>query len=262
MQFGVRQGDAPATQQNDSGAAGGSYIKYFKDGGTTLRFLEEFDDWTKVWMHFSQSKTRDYPCIREQGDCPGCAQENPRESKASGRWIVNALNEETGYVDLYKVPYSLIEDVMRNADKFGTLLDRDYTVYKKKNDTGQTSYSLDREDKAPMDLSQYQSHMKNHQEALADAFREVWGGLPGEDGYTGDLLLQLAAPKEPTWSGDDSPPSEPAVQKDEEQREISEAELRIMDVDQLIRLYREADVPVPAFSDKDDLVTGLITALS
>ena len=231
MKFGVKQGEEPAYDPEAAGTAG-SFIKYFKDGKTTLIFLEEINQWTSVWMHFNQTKNRDYPCTDDKPTCPGHNSENEREARASRRYIVNALNVETGYVDLWKIPYSIIDDLLRQSDKFGTIKDRPYTIYRE--DKPKTTYSIDREEPMEIDRSEYTPLMKDHQEALAEAFREVWGGLPDEPEYTGGDLYSGDEPvsnggylkpldKERVrvdypQEGYVDPPSEPAAEEDEGQR--------------------------------------------
>ena len=276
MKFGIAQGVEPAYDPESSGT-GGSYIKYFKDKATTLIFLEEINTWTSVWMHFNQTKNRDYPCTDDRPTCPGHNSENEREAKASKRYIVNALNTETGYVDLYKIPYSIIDDLLRQSDKFGTIMDRPYTIYKDQVQN-KTSYSIDREDPTDVDLTEAKTQLKDHQEALAEAFREVWGGLPDEDEYTGGDLFGANEPvsnggylkpldKERVrvdypQEGYVDPPSEPAADQDEGQRELTVEQLQAMDVNQVIEVYKIAQIPVPAFKDHDDLVKKLVAALS
>jgi hypothetical protein len=276
MQFGIAQGVEPAYDPEASGPQG-SYIKYFKDKATTLMFLEEIKDWTSVWMHFNQTKNRDYPCTDDRPTCPGHNSENEREAKASKRYIANALNVETGYVDLYKIPYSIIDDLLRQSDKFGTIMDRPYTIYKDQV-ANKTSYSIDREDPTDIDLSEAKTQLKDHQEALAEAFREVWGGLPDEDEYTGGDLFGSNEPvsnggylkpldKERVrvdypQEGYVDPPSEPAADQDEGQRELTVEQLQAMDVNEVIEVYKIAQIPVPAFKDHDDLVKKLVAALS
>lgn len=265
MQFGVKAGEEPAYDPETS-SVGGSYIKYFKDYSTTLRILEEINDWTSVWMHFSQGKNRDYPCTDDKPTCPGHNSENEREAKANKRYIVNALNVDTGYVDLYKIPYSIYEDFVRYSDKFGTITDRDYTVYKSK-DGNKTSYSVDREDPVELDLSQYDGLKKDHQEALQEAFREVWGALPDEDGYKGlsfdDEPISKGGYMQPIKKEEApaDPPSKPTDQDDGDQW-VSEAQLRAMTAEQVLGIFKASNIPAPAFTDKDELVDQLIAALS
>lgn len=268
MQFGVKQGVEPAWDADSSGS-GGSYIKYFKEEQTTLRFLEEIPEWTSVWMHFNNTKNRDYPCTDDKPTCPGHNSDNEREAKAAKRYIVNALDVNTGYVDLWKIPYSIIDDLLRQADRFGTIMDRDYTVIKNKVGN-KTDYSVDREEKSVMDLSEHRAQMKDHQEALENAFREVWGGLPDEEDYTGGDFGRapitksgyLTPVRDTKEDFPEHPPTEPAVQQDEDKRELTMDQLYAMDVNEIIDVYKTAEVPVPAFKDKDELVTKLVAALS
>lgn len=267
MTFGVKQGVEPAWDPDSSGTSG-SYIKYFKEEQTTLRFLEEIPEWTSVWMHFNNTKNRDYPCTDDKPTCPGHNSENEREAKAAKRYIVNAVDVSTGYVDLWKIPYSIIDDLLRQADRFGTIMDRDYTVIKSKVGV-KTDYSVDREEKSEMDLTEHRAQMKDHQEALESAFREVWGALPDEEGYLGGDFTEpisksgyLAPPRNAREDFPEHPPTEPAAQQNESQREITVEQLWAMDVNEIIDVYKTAEVPVPAFRDKDELVTKLVAALS
>lgn len=285
MKFGVRAGDAPAYNPN-SGTSGEyvRYLKYFTQKATTLRYLEEPDEWTKVFMHYNQEKKREYPCTDDFATCPGHNSAFERERSTSVRYIVNALDTETGYVDLFKIPSSIYDDFVRFRDKFGTIKDRDYTVYKSGEGKEKTSYSVDREEPFKLDLSKYK--LATHNDALEEVFREVWGGTPEEPGYRGmvyggdddftpDGYLKPVEPGEPSidlpkreqkWEDKfpADPPSEPAAQRDEEQQEveITEAELRAMTAAQVIDIYKRAGIAIPTFSDKDELVDQLISALS
>lgn len=275
MQFGVKAAVEPEYDP-DAQPSSGSFIKYFKDQKTTLRFLDEIDDWTSVWMHFSPSKNREYPCTGNKAECPGCNAENEREAKGSKRYITNALNPESGFVDLYKIPMSLKTDFDRQADRFGTIRDRDYSIFKDKVN-GKTEYSMDREEKVDLDLSQHEEYIKDHQEALSEAFREVWGALPdepdyvapdflGNDGFTRSGYLPSIKKEEtvlPKREIPVDPPTKPAAQRHEEQQEeMTEAQLRAMEFEELIEVFKRAEVPVPSFTDKNDLVDQLIAALS
>ena len=99
MRFGVKKKDAPAAS---SGGSGGSFIKYFRKGETTVRFLEPAtDEWTKYFEHYSASKQRTYPCTGERDTCPGCTSDDKREQQASCRFLVNLLDTETGVQYLF-----------------------------------------------------------------------------------------------------------------------------------------------------------------
>ena len=276
LKFGVKVADAPEVDPQENAGGGGIYIKYFKDGVTTLRIAEEHSSWTRCWMHFSQSKKIEYPCTGERETCPGHNSYDEREAKASLRFITNAINRETGYMDLYKIPSSIEGDFARQADKYGTLLDRDYEVIREKNDRG-TSYSIDRLDPEDFDFSEHTPFLRDHQEALEQAFRDVWGGLPDEDDYTGGEIFGLtpkpkkvaAAPKaETSWSdpAQAGPPpfNGPDSHRVERDQELTEAQLRAMDRKELLGIYEITGVKVPKEIKKDKaaLVSHLINELS
>lgn len=179
VQFGTQFSKEEA--ENQGGSTSGRYIKYFKNSQTTLRFLEEMEKtpgvpspWTMYWEHYSQAKQRSYPCLGRNNHCPGC-ESGDRSSK---RYLVNALSD--GYVDVWKIPSSIIDDLVRKSDRDGgTIRARDYTVYK--TGTGMnTEYGVENEDKEKIDLDAFADKMQDHQAALTEAFIEAWGVTPAE----------------------------------------------------------------------------------
>lgn len=274
--FGVKKADEP--EFTEGGTTGGSYIRYFEEGTTRIRIHEEINDWTSVWMHFNQTKNREYPCTDDRENCPGHNSENERERKASKRYIVNATvydveKGEYTYTNLYKIPYSIIDDFMRFEEKFGTLMDRDYEIIRKKGTNG-TSYSVDRCDPEDVDHAQYSQYLQDHQEALAEAFREVWGGLPDEDEYTGGSVFGLKpvstkikkAEPVKTWTDEEEPPpfKEPAPTTEEEDRVLEESDLRKMGVSEIIGIYEMLGLEIPEgmLKETDTLVDHMISSMS
>src|SRR5690242_18836978 len=100
MKFGVKASEAPKAGTSKSG---GKFINYFQKGDKTLRFLEEMNDWTIFYDHFNQAKRRSFPCTGDKKTCPGCTAENERDASASKRYLVNAVEPSTGYVNLWKI---------------------------------------------------------------------------------------------------------------------------------------------------------------
>lgn len=275
------------TNSTAEGTSGGDFIKYFGKGETTVRFLEEVGEWTKYYDHFNQEKKRSFPCTGDRDTCPGCTSEDERESRASVRFLANLYRTTTEeqYVDLYKIPVSIKADFERHSDKDGgTILARDYTVVQFRED-GSVKYSVDREDKAPIDLSEKQKHMKDHQKMLNDAYNEVWG-TPGEEAEEEEEApkakpsIKKSAPKEEKKAADkeavqawaeekgDVPPSEPAEEKSEPEQapeednvELDEDDLRNMTADEVRRFFKHTDVEAPATDNVDELVDALIEAL-
>jgi hypothetical protein len=279
MKFGVRA----AESTKSSGAGSSDYLRYFRDKETRLRFLEEMDDWTEVWMHFSPGKSRTYPCTGERESCPGCLSENEREAKAAKKYIANALQE--GYVNAWILPGSLWDDMDRHKDKGGgTILDRDFTVIKKDTEAG-IRYAVDREERDRIDLSKYDDKKRDHQQMLQDVYVEVWGGLPGEkvterepiikapirrDDPTPTARYEDKATTTKPWSdegtkGYGDPPSEPQPQSDPEaegDQELSENQLRAMSAPQIKALFIQCGLIVPETDNTDELSDQLIAALA
>lgn len=189
-------------------------------------------------------------------------------------------------MDLYKIPVSIKSDLDRYSDKDGSITMRDYTVVQFREE-GKVKYSVDREDKAPIDLSEKQKYMKDHQKMLNDAYNEVWG-TPGEEAEEEPeqeapkatvkkspeqkKAEKKAADKEAVeeWADDKGdPPSEPAAEKSEPQQdeseedvELDEDELRNMDASQVRGFFKYTSTEAPDTDDVDKLVDALIEALS
>ena len=286
MKFGVKVKDD--TSSASEGTSGGAFIKYFGKGETTVRFLEEIGEWTKFYDHFNQSKKRSYPCTGDRDTCPGCTSQDERERQASVRYLVNLYRTTTDeqYVDVYKIPVSIKADLERYSDKDGSIMLRDYTVVQFREDD-RVKYSVDREDKAPIDLSEKQKHLKDHQKMLNDAYHEVWGtpGVEEEPEEKPAPRVVRSTPKaqeEPEqkitsvqdWAEakGDIPPTEPAAQQSEPQQEepqqdaqddveLDEDDLRNMTADQVRTYFKYTSTEAPDTDDVDSLVDALIDAL-
>jgi len=270
MKFGVKAGDPKAKAARDTNSSG-DWIRYFKDGETRMRFLEEMDNWTEYWSHWNVAKSRNFPCTGDRQTCPGCTSENERESRGSKKYLVNALTD--GYVNLWMLPGSTFDDLDRYRDKSGgTIMDRDYTIVKFKKDD-RTSYSVDREERDIIDLSSYESKKKDHQKMLMDAFVEVWGAPPGGEPEEAREQPQPVREEPKSWSEtgsmsdrDGEPPfSQPQPQQDtaveEDDQEISEDQLRAMSATQIKALFTQCGLEVPDTEDTTELADQLIAAL-
>lgn len=266
MVFGAKVKDAPSAMLSGGGGEGTErWIKYFQKGETTIHFLEELDEWTVYYEHFHQSKSRAFPCTGDRKSCPGCTSENEKESRASKRYLVNALKD--GYVDLYKIPASLWDDLNRFADKDGgTIMARDFTVVRYEKDNG-VGYSIDREDKVQVDVRLHRDNMQDHQEALGAAYAQVWGGLPGDNQERAERpapsRLRSAVVEEENEEDPPSKPEQVTAQEpaQEEEVELTEEQLRAMGQDELVSLYAMCGIDLPADTSMRSLQDHLISAL-
>ena len=287
MKFGRKVSDP-----NTNTGGGGGFIKYLRDGDTTLRFLEEPTEWTEYWEHFDKNSQRSYPCTNQRDTCPGCVlktkdeeeaerdNRQPRVWGAQKRYLVNALGSN-GYVDLWKMPGSLMPSLQRYADRFGTITDREYTLSKFEAN-GRTQYDAERGDKDFIDLSPYRNKMADHEAALQKAWIEVFGAPPEETLEAAPAVSSKPTPtaesaaddKVSSWGAkaaeDDVPPSEPAGSAEAEQeidtaaeREILESDLRQMSPDEIKTLIDQAGLPPIPFEsdDSNELADYLIAQL-
>lgn len=256
MRFGVKAKDEPV---GGGRSGGGGFIKYFGKGETKVRFLEELDDWTVFYDHFDKGRGRSFPCLMDDRDnCPGCNSENKMTQRASKRYLVNVLNPETGYVDLYKVPVSCMSDLRRYADKDGgSITERFYTIVQYRDNDDQVKYSVDREEKDKTPVSRYSEQLRDHNDALEAAYYEVWGDEPDEDSPIGDAVP--AKKGKAKVAADDAPPFD--EDDDEEDIVVKESELMRMDAKQLKTLFIKAGLEPPKTKDPEKLRTRLMDEL-
>lgn len=299
VQFGTQFSKEEAEGQG--GTTSGRFIKYFSKPQTTLRFLEEMEKtpgvpspWTMYWEHYNTAKQRSYPCLGRDNHCPGCL----GGDRSSKRYLVNALSN--GYVDLWKIPASIIDDLVRKSDRDGgTIRARDYTIYK--TGTGmQTEYGVENEDKEKIDLDAYAGQMQDHQVALTQAFVEAWGVSPadyvaqqsGEDNQDPDPEKRLVSSMDAMRAEanravkakaeeDDPALAEVEAQIEElrakkaakatikraepepepEEEVITEESLRAMSAEDLIELYIRCGITPPDTQDQKQLADYLIDTL-
>lgn len=290
MRFGTKVSEAPK-----STGGKGTFIKYPKDGDNRLRCLEEIDDWTEYWEHFDKEKQRSYPCSGDRSTCKGCVEKDNDETGnvwgAQKKYLVNALDPDTGYVNLWKLPASTKDDFDRYSDRDGGITKRDYTVIKYKGSDGKVKYSVDREERDNIDLAQYAEKMKDHQVGLNEAWEEMFGPIDQQSQDPDDKPKLHAVPsevadlpvinkktsvtpeeldaarreREKAHKEDPSvPPTEPAQESDAEQESqvMSEDELRKMNATQIKALFQQCGFEAPDTDDTDVLADKLIELLS
>lgn len=203
------------TKVKDDKKSGSQFISYPKDGDNVYRFLEDSSDWTKYFEHFDADLRMSFPCPDERtyeqrksyegpSDCPKCEEKRIADLEAQKegkdysnlwgpqkRYLVNVLTSE-GYVNLVKLPASILDDLLLYETRYGTLTDREYTITKFKNRDGKVKYSVDRGDADKIDLTMYKDRMNDHEEALQRNWTE-WsqavqlGHRPGEKPLTDEV---------------------------------------------------------------------------
>lgn len=139
-------------EKSSSGGDSDAWIKYVpKDSDLTVRFLTEPDEWVKY------EEAWDDDARRGKGGSfpvPDDMQLDP-DVRVSVRYLASALNMDDDRVIPVCLPKSLMTQVVSRYDRYGTMVDRDYTLSK----TGKgldTTYLLDPEPPLARKLDKYQ----------------------------------------------------------------------------------------------------------
>lgn len=239
--------------QSEPVTGGGAYLKYFRNGDTTFRIIQEPNDWVGYWEHFNPEGFS-FPCTGDRKSCPGCTSDNQKMSKASRKIIIQVLEGE--YVNAYKFPRTLADKLANRAERLGTIRDRDYTISRFKSGD-KVEYDIEGGDKIPVDFSKL-SYL-DVEKMLQDSFNESWGDSEkaqrSRDGAAhaqmdADLKANLKAQEE-----------RPDFKSAEAANVYDEADLRAMSKSALLGVMQAEKVEVPKNSDDmsvDELVDWLL----
>lgn len=279
MAFGQKFDKASAEKSSDDVST--ASIWGFPAGSTTIRLLDDLDDWTEYWEHYDQAVKRYFPCTGEQSTCKGCT----NNMSSSHRWLANAFIVETdgkakpGYVNLFKFPKSIMTKVIRHADRKGTLLTHDYEVIRSGSGMD-TEYDLERGDESDFDFDKQEAFKLNHEETLQTVYDEYMTASANANNATVVVnnSTSVAKPKASspiTVKGEKStpsaeqvaaaeagdPPSEPQAPastdegNEEEDMILSEEQIRAMNYEEVTSLAKKAGMEVP-----EDLSTNVEVA--
>jgi hypothetical protein len=248
MQFGKRKADAPAIVEGS-----GDYLRNFKDGEVTVRFIEETDDWITFREHYTKDR-KSFPCT-ENSECPGCNDSDEDVRKASRKYATNIMLVKNEMVLPFRIPVSLAKRLFARSERNGgTITNRDYVVMK----TGKgldTEYDVEQEDKYTVDLDSLKAQAKDVQEILRITYEE---NAPVAEKIT----MERPKPKD---EAEEPLPSKPEAQSDSAETsgddiEIDEDTLYEMELTDLIDLAGKAGVEVPTDAKKSAVIRALIEA--
>lgn len=252
-----------AEQEPSRGGSGGDFIRYLKDGDTTFRIMQEPDDWTYYWEHFSPMGFS-FPCSNEE-DCYGCVSEIEKMKKANRRIAFNVIQGYNGvdYVNVYKVGTTVAEKLKNRFNRFGTVTDRDYTITRIK--TGDRyDFDLDGGPQSPVDFSKFE--MKDIEALLAQSWEDAWGSP--DLVKTNQEGTAAAVESKPVKPGGASPAKritiapQPAEEEPPfEEKVYREADLRKMDYEDLLSLVKTdvGQAPPDGLSTTDEVVDWLMS---
>ena len=265
MRFGKSAQEA--AEEPGRGGQGGDFIRYLKDGDTTLRILQEPDEWTYWWEHFDQGRNISYPCPRGANDpiedCPGCSSENEKTAKVGRKIGFNVLTSWNGteYVNAFKVGPTVADKLKNRHTRLNTITDRDYTITRYK--TTADRYDFDVEGGTPTPVNLRKEEWKDIEEMLVGAYEDAWGdgpqaqanrqGEPREAAVAAKVKRAAIAPQ-PVAVAPEEPPFEP-------EKVYAEEELRAMAVEDLLVLVKSnLALQVPdGLSTSNEVVDWLLT---
>jgi hypothetical protein len=267
MRFGKSAKEAEA--EPSRAGFSGDFIRYLKDGDTTIRILQEPNDWTYWWEHFSPAGFS-FPCANEDGnspdDCPGCSSDNEKMSKVNRKIGFNVLASWNGqeYVNAFKVGPTVADKLKNRYNRLDTITDRDYTITRYK--TGADRYDFDVEggNPSPIDLSKYE--LKDIESMLAEAYDQAWGDpSQAQANLQATATASSAAPAAPVARRATIAPQTPAVASEEppfEEKVYAEAELRAMDYEDLLMVVKRdmgGAIPPSTLTTTDAVVDWLMS---
>lgn len=267
MRFGKSADEA--AQETPRGGAGGDFIRYLKDGDTTIRILQEPDEWKYWWQHFSPAGFS-FPCPREPSDpvedCPGCSSDNEKMSKVQRQIGFNVLTSFNGqeYVNAFKVGTTVGDKLKNRYARFGTITDRDYTISKYKSSGDRWDFDIDGGTPTPVNLRK--EEWKDIEALLQASYDEAWGdpnqaaanrqatdSAAAETQAVAKVKRATIAPQQPS-AGSEEPPFEEKV--------YQEADLRAMEYEDLLVVIKRdmgGAVPPSSLATTDAVVDWLMS---
>jgi hypothetical protein len=282
MKFGKKVGEGGITTQP---AISGDWPKGLRKGETRVRFLSEIPEWEEYWEHFDET-VKFFPCTGDKNTCPGCTSPVERTAKASKRYLAPVLDPKTGKVWGLKMGIDLSNRLsLRNDRNNQTITNRDYTLIRT-GDGLETEYDVEQEEVVAIDLSVYRDAI-DPQDLLASQFAAAWPDFspngatataaPAKATRQRRTASQLTPDEErlekakaraaaPPVELPDDPPSkgsvaeaapepEPAPQpSDGETVEITEEDLRNMGRADLVKLARQAELPVTLTMSREAII--------
>jgi hypothetical protein len=118
------------------------------DDEFTFRLMVEPYEFTQFKQHFMDGKS--FPC--NEGDCEGCDEGNDVRPV----WVAPVVDTIENRVRALQVPKGIVEELMKKADRHGTVLDRDWILIRVGSGKDNTRYELDSHVPKRRDMSIYE----------------------------------------------------------------------------------------------------------
>jgi hypothetical protein len=242
VKFGTKNKDVPVYSGSD-------YIRTLKKGETTLRFLQECDDWVQYREHWTL-EGKSFPCTKDRDTCPGCTHPSEKVSRSSRKYAVNVLLKPQDTHMVVKLPVTVANRFEARSERNeGTITNRDYIIIKS-GEGLDTEYDVETGDKYEYSFS---GKLYDIEEMLVEMYENATG-------ESVDDQTPRAKAKE------DIPPSKPQDQSvsadSEEEVVLTEQQLRQMDLFELQKVLQAADLTMPQVSTQDELVNYILEELA
>jgi hypothetical protein len=218
------------------------WIKGFREGETKVRLLIEPLSWNSQRMHYSRKHKIGFPCLQKNTDaCIGC-QSNDAETRDRNRQFIVPVIDAKGNQQVFRFGSELYKKLKNRQQRYGTVLDRDFTIVRTGKGKNDTDYDLENGNKYKLELpedfqvidvgallaSKYlEAKAKFAEEAEPEAHEPEPGDEGQDEGDEGqsDGRIRIASPAKkaaPAKAAAPAPkPTEPAPESEAEQQEIS-----------------------------------------
>lgn len=215
MAFGKQMGSVQAVKNSAKGGGNSKMAFIPSDKALVVRFLEEPEHWIMYQEVYDPMRKNSYP-VPDDPTMPG----HDDDLRKSDRYLANIVDVDRDIVKALKLPKSVVNALIARYEKYGTLTDRDYELYR----TGSgldTEYFADPEAPSKKKLDKYDT--MDLEEVLIEAYEAVFGSAE-----KAEPVRSSSAPK-PTRK----PPSveEPVEEDDEDDYDEDDEELNDDDDD-------------------------------
>lgn len=241
-----------------SGGGGSRRITFINDEGINVQFLQEPEEWAKYTDAYAKSVGRFWPVPSD--DAP-----KVDDANMSTRYLANAIDIDNDRVVVIKLPLTLVELLLKRADRKGTLTDTVFYLYRSGEGRDNTTYGFDVEGKGSKKVSKYLAEMKDLEEILAEEYESVWGDEDTDDEDDDEDVEDVEEDEDEEDLDDDDDDEDEDDEEDEEDGEEEEDEEEYLDEDslnamslaELRDLAKEYEIPTRGMK-KADLVEALL----
>lgn len=238
MKFGRKHSEIPEGEELGEFIP---YLRNFREGDTTVRFIEEIDEWIEFYEHYTL-EGKGFPCTGDRKSCPGCTSEVEKVAKASRKYATNLELVSNHAVLPFRIPASLSKKLFNRAERNGTITNRDYVIMREGKGLD-TEYDVEQDDKYEVNLRELLGKSHDLQAILLGSYEEIWGPVNSKPMKQGPVkAVEEVQNEEPPF--DDS--------------EVEEATLRKMTKEELLDLADRHNITVDDRGSKMEILDTIL----